>query len=252
MFFKRNLRNGGSADITRRAAITGVAAGLAGAMLEAPLRGQKQEYTLGDLLSDLGDSTKLVVSLPVTQLWNADMYGNKGSYLGTVLACPQSCAALRPGYAEARTKPDLKAVYLNTSEWMREIIFTPSDLSNDPRTWRNYRKMLGSYRISNDASATGCGHISRNVMVTQVSLQSGAPAESLLGVNYSSVVVDKVKGSSGPLYQAKDIYIYQGNWAPLDKVKTPVLNAAVAEIGTDDRPNDASSCPTSDLTMFAK
>jgi hypothetical protein len=247
MFIKRNLRSNGSTDITRRGVITGIAAGLTGVMLESSLLGQRQPPTV--------DQHKVVVAVPLTQLYMADMYGNKsGSSLGFVIACPQSCAAARPGYAQARTTQSLNAVYLNTSEWMREIIYTADDLSLGTsqqkiadKTWSSYRRQLGFHRVSNDAYAAGCGHISRNVLITKVSTQSGKFTESPLGSAYSSVVFDGIPDSNGPLYQATNIYIYQGDWAPLDAVKTPVLNKVVAEIGTDDRPLDVSACPASNL-----
>jgi hypothetical protein len=254
MFIEPKLRAGGSADITRRSAITSIAAGLTGAMLKSPLRGAAEQHLV-------------VGSTPSTQLLMADMYGNpSGSSVGTVLACPQSCAAVRPGYAEAVAKLDLNGVYLNTSEWMREIIYTPDDLFNGGTdqtvadlNWRNYRRQLGFSRVSNDAYTTGCGHVSRNVVLTAVSTTSGkftelpagskGPSGSVLpvGPGYSSLVYDPVLNPTGPLYQAGHIYIFQGDWAPLSNLASTNLNKVVKEIGTDSRPIDVSACPAPKL-----
>jgi hypothetical protein len=242
MFIKRNLRFRGAADITRRSAIAGIAAGVAGAMLESPARGQR--------LSPSFDQNKLVISTPSTNLWMADMYGNQlGNPLGVVLACPQSCAAARPGYAEALAKPGLNAIYLNTSEWMREIIYTPdlTVVAPDPDRWRSYRRQMGFYRVTNDNYTAGCGHISRNATVTQVTIKSGKFVASMVGEGFSSVAAKGGTGSNG-LYVATDIYIFQGDWAPLDSVKTPVLYGVVGQIGKEKyRPLDVSACPAPSL-----
>ncbi len=248
MFIKRNSRGNESAGITRRLAITGMAAGLAGAMLESPLRGQKPAAN-GQKSAVV--QHKVVTATPSTQLWMAaDMYGNKsGASLGTVIACPQSCAAARPGYIEVRASQSLSGVYLNTSEWMREIIYTNDPVfrpTTDQKTldqaWRHYRRLLGFYRVSNDASTTGCGHISRNVVVTQMTLQSGSPTETPLGVGYSSLVFGGVQDTTSPLFQASNIYIFKGDWAT-DSANAPIIFGVVNAIGTDDRPIDVSACP---------
>ena len=74
MLIKRNLRSGEGVDITRRLAISGMAAGLAGAMLESPLRGQQPAAGSGEQKAT-SVQNKVVTSTPVTNLRMADVNG---------------------------------------------------------------------------------------------------------------------------------------------------------------------------------
>jgi len=238
MLIKPNLLTSGSANISRRSAITGVAAGLTGVLLNSRLMGQAKAR------SALDPSIFVVYAKPDTGLFNADVYGNPTTQIpGYILACPQSCAKSRAGYREASTNSALKSVYLNTTEWMREIIFT-DDYKDvvDPATLRQnfskYRKLLGFARVSNDPSAGGCGYISRNVEVTKVNLdtQSGLLKETSLPGLYSSLANGTIQD---PVYPADTIYIYPGDW---QQQNGSPISTAIGEIGGDARPIDVTGC----------
>jgi hypothetical protein len=123
---------------------------------------------------------------------------------------------------------------------MREIIFTDdynreTDVDKLSKNFGQYRRLLGFARVSNDAKAGGCGHISRNVEVTKVKLVRGVLQETPAGL-YSSLAIGKAQDTA---YQATTIYIYQGDWK--QKAGYPVQKA-VDEIGTTTRPIDVTGC----------
>lgn len=221
-------------NVSRRTAITGIAAGFTGALLNSPLVGQKSKHLAGP-------SIFVVSAEPDTGLWYADPYGNPTSQIpGYIVACPQDCATTRPGYSEASSNAALKGIYLNTTEWMREIIFTDDyqgkvDDTTLKQNFRKYRNLLGYARVSNGPNAGGCGYISRKVPVTKVNLISGALQETKMGV-YSSLAMGKIME---PVYFADTIYIYQHDWQ--QKTGSPITQA-VGEIGTDVRPIDVTGC----------
>ena len=140
------------AAITRRFALAGIATGAAVSLLGRPLE--------GDTSPSIVASIFVVIPKPTTGLFMADMYGTQsGTSLGCVLACPQSCASSRgAAYDEASTNQTLKDIYLKTTEWMREIIYTDDYRSDiDPailrQNFRLYRNKLGFTRVTNDPNA---------------------------------------------------------------------------------------------------
>lgn len=235
MFLKRPSPTNNSENISRRSAIAGVAFGITGGLLNSSLMGQTP--------ANIGGRRRIFVVLaqPDATISYAAMDGTPGTPIsGYLIACPQNCAKDQPGYAEANADATLKSIYLNTKEWIREIIFTDDPDEADPvkrkQNFKKYRQLLGSARVNDAPQAGGCGHISRSVKVTKVNLVSNVLQETPFSGVYSSLAIGTVKGKK---YVADTIYIYQGDWqAP---VGSPIKKA-IDEIHSGVRPVGNSHC----------
>jgi hypothetical protein len=237
MLIKRSSLNNESAHISRRSAIAGVAAGLTGALLNAPLKGQASaQHTINA-------SIFVVLAQSKTKLSYAYMDGKpKNKINGYVFACPQNCAKDQPGYSTAAMNPALKSIYLNTIEWIREIIFT-DDYENEVnpdkllQNFNAYRALVPASRLNDDAKAGGCGHISRSVQVTKANLVSGALKYTPISAGvYSTLAIGTVQGNK---YLADTIYIYQGDW---QQANGSPITQAISEIHSGARPVGTSHC----------
>lgn len=150
---------------------------------------------------------------PTTEICLCDAQGKplKRYY---AVAVPQDCRSRRPGgmLPPSHSEFDVKETgHYGTPEWIAELVFR-KDQALSKSDFDNARKFLGPRYTDKAAGTTGCGHMSKNVMV---SCLAGSTDKWELNAypdpfKLCNVLVAKVK--PGSEYEAVQIWICPDEW----------------------------------------
>ena len=187
------MRKETNMTLSRRALLLGSVAANAALAKKKPVSGAA--VTIADVSSQLLNVT---LYWPVTvELHNPDGRAT-GTVLGYAVAIPQCCRTENYG----------------TPEWIQEIKFVSKD------SLKSYGEEAFTYFQSHAPlcarTATGCGHISKNVKVTQVAKNSAGdwpdtPNSATEGKTFHCLVA---RGSpQGQYFQAHQIWISEQDWS---------------------------------------
>lgn len=147
-----------------------------------------------------------------------DREGNTIQDLGVVISCPQTCAILRPGGTHRNDQTNGRRIF-PTLEWMREITFVPLNPDGSTPDIDGAIDSLGgegSPRVVEDNKAIGCGYVSMNVAVTQLTNPNGQWQEDIYssagGADYFYAIAAAGEKKPDGYYYATEIWISEDVW----------------------------------------